>query len=120
MNRRSLLTAALTAPALAVPATAAASPFPAIYRDWREAKRQFSELPLDVAEEVEDEFFRRILEIEQVAADYQPTTIEDLAWKIVFADDDGDMKGNVHQASLAREAAALVGVSIQDRRASAA
>lgn len=56
----------------------------------------------------------QVYAIEQQAADYEVQTMLDLAYKIIFADDDGAMGASVHQQALVARAYAMVGLEPRD------
>ena len=119
MNRRALLKLA-SAAIVATPAAAQCiadmeSPLRALYYRWQGIKAEYSALPTDCDEETDACLYRQMVEVEHQAADYAPQSMEDLAFKIIFADDDGDMDMNIHQTALAARAYALVGIEPASR-----
>lgn len=94
---------------------AEASPLRELYHQWQGAKEAFANLPDDTPEEVDEIFFQEIDRLEQEAERFEPVTIEDLAFKIIFADDNGDMTCNVHAEALASKAYAMVGILQSER-----
>lgn len=109
-TRRNLLLAApaaMVAPAAAL-AAARPSPLRAMYHDWQSAKSECNA-------ECEDEAdwtaaLERMTAIEHEAGAFVPQTMEDLAFKVIFADDDGDMSVNIHQPRLAQTAYEIAGI----------
>jgi hypothetical protein len=49
-------------------------------------------------------------EAERRAAEFAPTTGEDWAFKVIFADADGDMPCSPHQVAFARDAYEAIGI----------
>lgn len=97
----------------AIPAGLAAgnhSPLRALHDQWRVARDTYNRsdaldgTPEGVA------LFDRIMEIEQQAADYEPQTVEDFAFKIIIADSDGDMNVTDYQVELANVAYRIAGI----------
>ncbi|MDO5643447.1 MAG: hypothetical protein Q4G26_13815 [Paracoccus sp. (in: a-proteobacteria)] len=81
----------------------------ALYDQWQRVRAAYDSLPdgCDVAENL---LWVQLQEIEQYAENYVPQTMEDLVFKIIFADDGGDMSMNPHQVALARCAYAMAGM----------
>lgn len=115
MNRRSILTAALAAPiaAHAIPAAAEVlppSPLAALWSELKEAVADF--------EASDSRWFTprwqaerdRITRLEKIAANYKPQTVEDMAWKILFAHADEEYIATVAQDTLVWQAKAIVGL----------
>lgn len=94
---------------LAVPGLLS-KPLRAIYHDWQNAKSAYNALPDDCDDETDATAFSRITAMAQIAAQAEPQTVEDLAFKIIFADDNGDMSMNIDQKALAVSAYALAGI----------
>ncbi|KFI27757.1 hypothetical protein CN97_00110 [Haematobacter massiliensis] len=88
------------------------SPLRAMYRRWQEVKAGHRATD---DEDEEDRLFDEMLDLEQRAADFEPQTMEDMAFKIVFADDNGDMDMNIHQTALVARAYRIVGIEPLDR-----
>lgn len=86
------------------------SPLRALYYRWQAVKAEHRALMDEDGSEAEQAVFNEMLRLEQEAADFDPLTMEDLAFKIIFADDDGDMDGSPHQGALAAQAYAMVGI----------
>lgn len=91
-------------------AQSAHSSLRALYHDWRAAKDAFCALPPDTDDEAKDAACGRLIAIEEIAAQLAPQTLEDMAFKIIFADDDGDLGMNACQIALAAHAYAIAGV----------
>lgn len=94
-TRRALLKAA---PAFAmVPAAAVAnepeSELRALYRKWQAIKEAYNtnSFPDDAPESLS--LIDRMIDCEERAAAYQPRSVEDYAFKIIFADEDGYLAG---------------------------
>ena len=85
------------------------SPLRAMYRRWQEVKAGHRATD---DEDEEDRLFDEMLDLEQRAADFEPQTMEDMAFKIVFADDNGDM--NIEQALVAMSYR-MLGIEPPDR-----
>ena len=103
---------------LAYPETteaAKSSPLRELFHQWQEAKDTYSDLPDEASKELHENIFQEIVRLEQAAEDFEPATIEDLAFKIIFADDNGDMTCNIHAEALASKAYAMVGILQPDR-----
>lgn len=99
-------------PQLVTPVTASAeSPLRSLYHQWQAAKQAFNTSGLDQKDPQESKLFNAILDCEDEAAALTPQSIEDYAFKIIFADDDGDMSMNVAQRALVAQAYALVGIT---------
>ncbi|MFV0303061.1 MAG: twin-arginine translocation signal domain-containing protein [Paracoccus sp. (in: a-proteobacteria)] len=100
MNRRDLLKAVPAAGvAAAIPSLGLAdaeSPLRVLYRQWQAAKNELNADCPDRGEAREDMLRRQLRDAEQQAADFAPRTMEDLAFKIIFADDNGDMDRTPH------------------------
>lgn len=77
------------------------SPLRQLYFQWQEAKAAST-----AADDLEDghSLIAAIIDVEQKAADFTPHTPEDWAFKIIFADDNGDMDMNIHQVALTARA----------------
>lgn len=111
MKRRSLIIAATVAPvALVAPTLANTSRLRAVYHRWLAAKGAYAALPADCTPEAEALAFREIETLEQQAADFMPRCLEDMAFKIIFADDNGNMSVNPHQKALVSGAYAIAGI----------
>lgn len=112
LNRRSVLSKLpLAGAALAFPMTPDnESPLRALYVRWQAAKDEFAALPPDCGRETEGRIFNDLCRFEQQAADFDPQTMEDLIFKIIFADDNGDMNMNIHQSALVARAYAMAGL----------
>ncbi|PZQ49788.1 MAG: hypothetical protein DI556_09975 [Rhodovulum sulfidophilum] len=82
------------------------SPLRALYHRWQEAKRVYNEATREDFSSEQEALYT----LEEQAAAYIPRTIEDYAFKIIIADDDGDMDMNVHQVALVKQAYELVGI----------
>ena len=93
----------------AVPAAGSAmSPMRALYSEWRRAKDAYNEVPDD---DDSDRLYERVIEVERRAVDFAPHTAEDWAFKIIFADDEGDMETNWTQPPLVKMAYDTVGIA---------
>ena len=118
MNRRDLfgalaiLPAAGVMPAAGDPLASVARPSPlrAVFHSWQRAKAEYNSPDLieDSAEAVA--IFDRILRLEAVAAEFEPVTLEDFAFKVIIADDDGDMCATRTLSGLALLAYRLTGI----------
>lgn len=95
---------------------AAASPLRAMYHEWRQALEAYQALPEDCSDDDEAAAFRLLAGFEEAAASFEPQTLEDMAFKIIIADDHGDMQGNVHQVALVRMAYRIAGVAAPQPR----
>ncbi len=116
MKRRDLILGAAIVPMLATPAaTSTESPLRALYHRWQAVKDEYSALPGDCSEKLEQAVFDSMLRLEHQAADFEPRTMEDLYFKIVFADDNGDMDLNIHQTSLVAMSYRALGVVPEQR-----
>ena len=103
MTRRKLLVALPLAGALAGPAPAMAESngtFRDTYRAWEEARRAYDHHPGEAA-------YARLISIEDAMSALRPSTVEDFAFKILMADNGGDMDTNAHQIALVEEARRL-------------
>lgn len=107
VNRRMLIAAG--AAAAAAPVSAAESPLRALYHRWQAVKNEYN--AFSGHEDEDKHVFEEMLRIEQEAADFEPTTVEDLHFKIIFADDNGDMNVNTHQSALVERAYRAVGLT---------
>lgn len=85
------------------------TPLRTLYRDWRAAKEAFCALDDDNGD-AKDAACSRLIAIEEEVAKFAPQTLEDMAFKIIFADDDGDLGMNACQIALAAHAYAIAGV----------
>ena len=88
------------------------SPLRAMYRRWQEVKAGHRATD---DEDTEDRLFDEMLALEQRAADFKPVTLEDMAFKIIFADDNGDMTMNIHQPALVAMSYRIVRIEPLDR-----
>lgn len=93
------------------------SPLRALYKEWQALKDDYDTSPIGRDEATLDKLFDQILKIERQAADFVPKTTEDLAFKVVFADDDGNMTMNRQQEALAECCYALTGIEPRQARA---
>lgn len=110
MDRRSLLRVIPVAGvALTIPSVED-SPLRALYRQWQGTKDEYNALPEDRDSATEGRIFDEMLRLEQEAADFEPQTVEDLIFKIIFADDNGDMDSTDHQKALVARAYAMAGI----------
>lgn len=117
MKRRALLNAlpaVASLPAVvAVPAVAATeSPLLDLYHRWQAIKDEYNRLPDDADDEP---VYDKMIELEREAAAFKPQTVEDFAFKIIFADDNGDMRMNTAQGALAEMAYQIVGIPVSRR-----
>lgn len=81
-----------------------------LYDEWQKAKTTFNtDDRYQTENEAGQDLLCRVEEIEEAAASRMPQNIEDFAWKIIFADDDGEMNQNVRQHELVDMAYAIVG-----------
>lgn len=99
--------AAIVAPAAAL-AAARPSPLRAMYHEWQAAKNECNATCEDEADWTAA--FERMTAIEYEADAFVPQTMEDFAFKVIFADDDGDMSANIHQPRLVQAAYEIAGV----------
>lgn len=81
-----------------------------MYRRWQEVKAGHRATD-DEGEE--DKLFDEMLDLELRVADFEQQTMEDMAFKIIFADDNGDM--NIHQTALVAMSYRIVGIEQLDR-----
>lgn len=88
------------------------SPLRAMYRRWQEVKAGHRATD---NEDEEDRLFDEMLRLEEEAAMFEPVTLEDMAFKIIFADDNGDMTMNIHQPALVAMSYRIVGIEPLDR-----
>lgn len=88
------------------------SPLRAMYRRWQEVKAAHRATD---DEDEEDRLFDEMLRLEEQAALFEPVTLEDMAFKIIFADDNGDMTMNIHQPALVVMSYRIVGIDPLDR-----
>lgn len=86
------------------------SPLRALYHQWQRVKDACSTLAPDLGEGVKEVLFAQVYAIEQQAADFEPQTMQDFAFKIIFADDNGAMAMSDHQQALVARAYAIVGL----------
>lgn len=113
-TRRAVLAAAPTAmvaPAAAL-AVALPSPLRAMYHEWQAAKDEYN-VECESMEPKEANLaaaFERMTAMEYEADAFVPQTMEDFAFKVIFADDDGDMSMNIHQPRLVQTAYEIAGV----------
>lgn len=89
----------------------AASPLRAVYHDWQRAKEAYQALPEDCSDEADEAAFQVLIGFEDLAARFEPHTLEDMAFKVIIADDHGDMQGNVHQVALVKMAYRIAGIA---------
>lgn len=113
-TRRKLLLAApaaIVAPAAAL-AAARPSPLRAMYHEWQAAKNECNAEceSMEANEANWTAAFERMTAIEYEAAAFVPQTMEDFAFKVIFADDDGDMSVNIQQPRLAQTAYEIAGI----------
>lgn len=117
MNRRDVL-AALPAAALqpivgnASSCTVRPSPLRALYAEWQEVKRKYDHELFEFDCPVARALLDHMIACEQAAADFKPVTLEDFAFKVIFADDDGDLRNTVHQSGLVLEAYRIAGIPL--------
>lgn len=86
------------------------SPLRELFHRWQTQVAKFLNLPGDCDEAVSAAIFKEIQLLQKQAADFEPRTMEDLTFKIIFADDNGDMDRNTHQEALAARAYAMAGI----------
>lgn len=86
------------------------SPLRALYHQWQRVKDACSTLAPDAGERAKEALFAQVYAIEQQSADFEPQTMQDLAFKIIFADDNGAMAMSDHQQALVARAYAMVGL----------
>jgi len=104
-SRRAVM-AGLASVSVTVTAGSAASAYPvisplrALYHEWQQAKQVFARRDLEDGSPEERALFDAVYRMEARAAAYEPETVEDLWFKILFADDDGDMSVNIDQEAL--------------------
>ncbi|PWE26722.1 hypothetical protein C4N9_20910 [Pararhodobacter marinus] len=118
LSRRRLLTAAPAAGLAAMMAGATPveadnqSPLREIYWQWQEAKATFNALPDDISDGAEgDAAYQRIVHFEEQASAYEPQTLDDMLMKVIFADNNGDMRtGSIFQAALVAQAYEMAGI----------
>lgn len=84
------------------------SPLRALYRQWQAVKDDLNAYAPDRSEDAQDALYGLMMDLQQQATDFTPRTMEDLAFKIVFADDDGDMDRSIHHEALAVQAHAML------------
>lgn len=82
------------------------SPLRGLYYLWQHIRDEYNRLPAGD----DNLLFRVISEIERLVADFTPKTIEDLAFMILFADDNGDMDVNTQQDALVALAYEMTGI----------
>lgn len=82
----------------------------AIHAEWRAAKDAYNALPDDCDAATDAAAFRRITAASDSAMQWKPLSVQDMALKIIIADDGGDMKANVDQEALAETAYELAGI----------
>ena len=124
MNRRTLLHAAAAAPlagfihgqvfAPAEAQTQPVSPLRSLYHEWQAAKLAYNTSGLDEHHPDEKRMFAAIVDREDAAAAFIPATLEDMAFKIIFADDNGLMNESPAQFALIRLAYGMVGITPVD------
>lgn len=85
-----------------------------MYNEWQAAKVAYNTSSFDEEDPREVAMFEHLISFEQRAADFVPETLEDMIFKIIFADDNGDMRTNTHQKSLVLEAYRLAGLTPTD------
>ncbi|WP_420023351.1 hypothetical protein ACN9JG_01500 [Cereibacter azotoformans] len=93
ITRRSALAGAPLAIAAATTAQAADSPFRRLWREHRAAVEAFNASPLPDGHPELMALRDRSLALEEQAARTRPRSLEDLAWLVLFADDDGAFEG---------------------------
>lgn len=114
-SRRAVM-AGLASVSVTVTAGSAASAYPvtsplrALYHEWQEAKAHLSRADLVEGSPEEDALFDIVTGCSDRAAAYEPETVEDLWFKILFADDDGDMSVNIDQEALVAMAHKMTGI----------
>lgn len=115
-TRRALLKAAPAAMVIA-PAAALAASRPSIlrakYHEWQATKDEYN---AECARVEPDEaklavVFDRMIAMEDDVAAFVPETMEDLVFKVIFSDDDGDMSMNDAQRALAKQAYQMAGIA---------
>lgn len=85
-------------------------PLRAIHAEWRAAKDAYNALPDDCDAATDAAAFRRMTAASDSAMQWKPLTVQDMALKIIIADDGGDMKVNVDQEALAKTAYEIAGI----------
>lgn len=113
-TRRNLLATLPMMGVLSVPAAVNAqggSIFRDTYRAWEEARHAYDSCPGDLDGDDAKVAYARLISIEDAMSALRPSTLEDFAYKILVADNGGDMDTNVHQVALVEEARRLTGVA---------
>lgn len=93
ITRRAALAAAPLAFAGAATAQAAKSPFRRLWHEHRVAVEAFNASPVPGGHPELMALRDRSLALEEQAAQTRPQSLEDLAWLVLFADDDGAFEG---------------------------
>lgn len=107
-TRRELLKgagAAFVASAEGMPGYPRPSPLRALHSDWSAAMSEANNNGCD------DAIYQRICAMEKAAAEFEPKTVEDLAFMIIFADAHGDMCMTHYQEVLVRGAMRITGLT---------
>ncbi len=107
LSRAPIAMAAIGAPVAQARETT--SPLRALYHEWQDAKRTYNEGPIGTTEA--EACFRDLCDCDRRAAAFVPLTVEDFAFKVIFADDDGDMNGTPEQVALVAMAYQIVGLT---------
>jgi len=92
-------------------AGASQSPLRELFHRWKAQEEKRRNLPDDCDEGTSDAISHEIELLQKQAAGFEPHTMEDLAFQIIFADDNGDMNRNTHQEALAARAYAMAGIN---------
>ncbi|AMN54607.1 hypothetical protein ACP90_21880 [Labrenzia sp. CP4] len=95
----------------AKPNSAGQSQLRELFHRWRTQEEKLRNLHDDCDDAVRETISEEIELLQQQAADFEPCTMEDLTFKIIFADDNGDMDRNTHQEALATRAYAMAGIN---------
>jgi hypothetical protein len=79
-----------------------------LYFQWIEAKRKFNQTEEGTDED--DAALEALAEVETEIQMFEPKTLSDMAWKVIVADDHGDLNATPHQLSLVETAYSIVGL----------
>ena len=81
----------------------APTPIHAMYLRWMDCRNRYNDNDGEP-----DSLFDELIDLERKILAIRPTTFEDYAFKILVADNDGDMNTNTFQVGMVEEAKAVV------------
>ena len=85
-----------------------------LYLRWIEAKKKFNQTTEGTDED--EAALDALAEVETDIQLFEPKTLSDMAWKVIVADDHGDLSATPHQISLVETAYSIVGMSLSERK----